>query len=350
MNNVLKTIFVFSFGVAASTAYADLEAGQEAGQETGQETGQESLLYPSDTSALFVPAGHAFERLPFLSLGLLSGGAQLTLGEVEVAATASGYAVLGVTEPLDKGTMRLGIERKTQEIKSAIKIPVSGLDEPVKASQKFEAESTSILVSFLANDNLAVGAKIRSISEQSRLSVSDSDASDESILYNLFEFSAAMRKSGVEYVFSYTPGANVRDGSLESNEEPTVSLGATLMRERFNLSAGIGLHAYNAIYKEYDDKASFVVGMEGKVTDRQQFAFVAEYQPKYYKSIAGFDFGSIGGTNVGAMYKARFGNSMQADLAYQVQLKSTKSETDESGTTKLSSENSLFAVNLKKYF
>lgn len=346
MNNVLKTIFAFSFGVAASTAYADLEAGQEAGQETGQE----SLLYPSDTSALFVPAGHAFEKLPFLSLGLLSGGGQLSVGEVEIAATASGYAVLGVTEPLDKGTMRLGIERKTQEIKSAIKIPVSGLDEPVKASQKFEAESTSILVSFLANDNLAVGAKIRSINEQTRLGVPDSDTSDESILYNLFEFSAAMRRSGVEYVFSYTPGANVRDGSLESNEEPAVSLGATLMRERFNLSAGIGLHAYNAIYKEYDDKASFVVGMEGKVTDRQRFAFVAEYQPKYYKSVDGFDFGSIGGTNVGAKYKARFGNSMQADLAYQVQLKSTKSETDESGTTKLSSENSQFVVNLKKYF
>ena len=342
MNNVLKTIFAFSFGVAASTAYADLEAGQEAGQET--------LLYPSDTSALFVPAGHAFEKLPFLSLGLLSGGADGTVGNIQARSIGTGHTFAGMTEPLDKGTMRLGIERETQEIKSAIKIPVSGLDEPVKASQKFEAESTSILVSFLANDNLAVGAKISSINEQYRFSVPDIDASDESILYNLFEFSAAMRKAGIEYVFSYTPGANVRDGSLESNEEPAVSLGATLMRERFNFSAGIGLHAYNAIDKEYDDKASFVVGMEGKVTDRQRFAFVADYQPKYYKSVDGFDFGSIGGTNVGAKYKARFGNSMQADLAYQVQLKSTKSETDESGTTKLSSEDSQFVVKLKKYF
>jgi len=344
MNNVLKTIFAFSFGVVASSAYADRDEDQEAGQEL--------LLYPSDTSALFVPAGHAFEKLRFLSLGLLRGRAQLTVGEAEVAATASGFAVFGLSEPFDKGmgTMRLGYESKMQEIKSAIKIPVSGLDGPVKASQKFEGESTSILVSFLADDNLAVGAKISSINEQSRLSVPDSDASDESILYNMFEFSAAMRKSGIEYVFSYTPGANLRDGSLESNEEPAVSLGATLMRERFNLSAGIGLHAYNSIDKEYDDKASFVVGMEGKVTDEKRFAFVAEYQPKYYKSVDGFDFGSIGGTNVGAMYKDRFDNSMQAELAYHVQLKSTKSETDESGTTKLSSENSQFVVNLKYYF
>ncbi len=346
MRNVLKTIFAFSFGVAASTAYADLEAGQDAGQETGKET----LLYPSDTSALFVPAGYAFEKLPFLSLGLLSGGADGTVGNIKARSIGTGHTFAGMTEPLDKGTMRLGLERTSLGVKSAFKIPLSGSDEAAKASQKFEAESTSILVSFLANDNLAVGAKISSINEQYRFSVPDIDASDESILYNLFEFSAAMRKAGIEYVFSYTPGANVREGYLESNEEPAVSLGATLMRERFNLSAGIGLHAYNAIYKEYDDKASFVVGMEGKVTDRQQFAFVAEYQPKYYKSVAGFDSGSIGGTNVGAKYKARFGNSMQADLAYQVQLKSTKSETDESGTTKLSSENSLFAVNLKKYF
>ena len=90
--------------------------------------------------------------------------------------------------------------------------------------------------------------------------------------------------------------------------------------------------------------------MEGKVTDGQRFAFVAEYQPKYYKSVDGFDFGSIGGTEVSAKYKVRFGNSMQADLAYGFTPKSTKSETDESGTTKLSSENSQFVVNLKKYF
>jgi hypothetical protein len=342
MNNVLKTIFAFSFGVAASTAYADRDADQEAGQE--------SLLYPSDTSALFVPAGYAFEKLPFLGLSLLSGGGNVTVDDIKGQVTASGYTFAGMTEALDKGTMRLGIERKSIGAKTAIKIPVSETGDIIEASAKSETESTSILVSFLTNDSLAVGAKISSTNMKSQLSVPDIDISDEGIWFQQLEFCAAMRQGGMEYVLSYSPGANVRNGSLESEEEPAVSLGATLIRERFNISAGIGLHAYNAINKEYDDKASFIVGLERKVNESQQLAVVAESQPPYYKSIDGLNAGSIGGTSVKAIYKVRFGNSMQADLAYGFAPKSTKSETDDSGTFKRSTDNSFLGVNLKKYF
>ena len=342
MNNVLKYIFVFSLGIAASSAYADRDADQE--------TGQASLLYPSDTSALFVSAGYAFAKLPFIGLSLLSGGGNVIVDDIKGQVTASGYIFAGVTEPLDKNSLRLGIERKSLDAKTSIKVPVSETGDIIQASAKSETESTGVLVSLLANDSFAVGAKISSINMKSKLSVPDSDISEEGIWFQQLEFSAAMRQGGMEYALSYSPGANVRDGSLESEEEPAVSLGATLIRERFNISAGIGLHAYNAINKEYDDKASFIVGMERKVNEGQQLSVVAEYQPPYYKSVDGFDTGSIGGASVQAMYKVRFGESMQADLAYGFAPKLTKSETDESGTFKRSTDNSSLGVNLKKYF
>ena len=263
MKEILNTTFLISLVLGSSTSYAD------------QGTVQESLLYPSYTSTLFVPAGYAFEKLPFIGLSLLSGGGNVTVDDLKGQVTASVYTIAGVTEPLEKSSLRLGIERTSLEANTSIKIPGSEAGDIIKASAKSETESTGIIVSFLANDSFAVGAKISSIIGKRQFNVPDFDTSEEGIWFQQLEFSGAMRQGGMEYALSYSPGANVRDGSLESEEEPVVSLGATLVRERFNISAAIGLHAYNAINKDYDDKASFIVGMERKVNEGQKLSVAA---------------------------------------------------------------------------